>query len=307
MVNISLQNPQSVLSLKNKWIDGFTLATQVKASSTVPFCVFDPEQLTLKATLRRNGQEIEMFNHTLKNLVILSHLRTTTYRSLNPNFFIALDVMNTIGLNTLRFDFGGPLNLIGDDELLLEWSLNSTYFQSGIDSANSFISLDETECTDVEYFVPITRSKVIEGSQDNPSYSLGDNVMSIVIANYDKASIYTADSVIKTLRLKTEKFAKNDTFNELLAKGVSYYSDINEFFARYQTFQVYSGADELDGVELNLSLNSANVTSSKNYVLWRTFYTDNWLVTRATTISEQMNQKADKKGTFNSALLSHTM
>lgn len=309
MVNISNQNPQSTLSIKNKSIDGFT--TSVLFTTLAGGLASQPtdyEQLQLKGTLKRNGQEIEMFNHTLKNLIILSHIKTPTYEFLSPGSFL---LVGTAGggvdsyIVPLRFDFGGTINLIGSDEFVLEWQLNPGFFIQGtnLNTSACYISLDETESSEVEYFVPITRSKVIEGSQDNPSYSLGDNVLNIILANYDKLDFDLSNRVVKTLRLKSDKITKNDTFDELLTKAVSYYPVAYSFGVRLQNWVIYQGADELDGVELNLSLNSANVTSSKNYVLWRTFYTDNWLVTRATALSEMAIAKSDKKGNFNSALL----
>ena len=308
MINISLQNPSSTQSFKNKWIDGFTFSTII---NTVGMGGFGPnpidyEQLQLKGTLKRNGQEIELFNHTLKNLVILGNIKSPTYNFLNSNTVVYLNALGQTALSPIRFDLGGPINLIGNDEFILEWTLNTTYFNTvaGVVPSTSYITVDETETCGVEYFVPITRSKVIEGSQDNPTYSLGDNVMTIVLANYDKTDFLTANQVVKTIRLKSDKVNKNDDFNELITKSMSYYSTASEAGLRLQNWVIYDGADELDNVDLNISTNSANVVSSKNYVLWRTFYTDNWLVTRAETLRSALDSKADKKGTFNPALLS---
>lgn len=309
MINISKQNPQSTTSMKNKWIDGFTLSILLTTLfGSITANPVDTEQLQLKGTLKRNGAEIEMFNHTLKNLVILSHLKSSTYDFLAP-FTLLYTGTPAPGIDTfivpLRFDFGGPLNLIASDEFVLEWTLNQGFFNASanLDMNACYIAMDETETSEIEFFVPITRSKVIEGTQDNPTYSLGDNITTIILANYDKTSFNLADRVIKTVRLKSDKLNKNDSFDELITKAISYYSTPNEMASRLQNWIIYNGADELDNVDLNISTNPSNVTSSKNYILWRTFYTDNWLVTRAMALKEQSEIKADKKGSFNPSLL----
>lgn len=309
MINISNQNPQSTQSFKNKSIDGFTTSILFTTNSGgIGSTPLDTEQLQLKGTLRRNGSEIEMFNHTLKNLVLLSHIKSSTYDFLLNGVVIQVGSAGG-GIDSyivpLRFDFGGTINLIGDDEFILEWQLNSGFFSASanLNLNTCYISVDDAESSDIEYYVPITRSKVIEGSQDNPTYSLGDNIMNLMLVNYDKTGFNLADRVVKTLRLKSDKITKNDTFDELLTKAISYYTAPSEALVRNQNWIVYQGAEELDNVELNLSLNSANVTSSKNYILWRTFYTDNWLVTRGTALKDKADSKSDKKGTFNPALL----
>lgn len=310
MINISTQNPNSTKSFRSKWIDGFTVGVRNTSNagglSSAPN---DFEQLTLKGTLRRGGRELEIFNHTLKLLVLMSHLKSATYDFLNSGgaSFIDYGTVGTVEYNLvpLRFDFGGPLNLIDSDEFVLEWTLNTGFFVagSGINSSASYIQIDETETTEVEYFVPITRTKVIEGSQDNPTWELGDNIMQVNIFNYDKFDYLSTSQVIKNVSFKSDKVNKNDNIDELITKAISYYPTPAEAALRKQNFIIYEGKEELDGVSLNLSLNSANVTSSKNYIAWRTFYTDDWLTTRAGVLESNLQAKSDKKGSFNPNLL----
>jgi hypothetical protein len=310
MINISTQNPTSQMSIRNKSIDGFTFTPFLKAGVggfNLGFEWVNSTAFQLKGVLRRGGQEITLFNETLKNLVLLSHLRNNVYYALDPfgNGFVYQNLASTEGILPMRFDFGGCLNLVGDDEFIISWQLNSGFFNPAvnIDTAQSYISLDETETDEIEYITPITYTQVIEANQTNPTYSLGDNVLNIILANYDKPSFLTSEKVVNSLKLTSDKLSKDDSYNEIVTKAISYYPTIAEAGNRYQNWIVYQGVEELDNVQLNLNLQTANVNASKNFVLVRRFITSSWLVTRATMIEANRNAKAEKKGSYNSSLV----
>lgn len=305
MVNISTQNPQSVYSIRNKFVDGLTLNVVTGGSGNLASVATDLTQLQLKATLKRGGNEVVLFNTTAKNILIMSLIFSPLYYYIFYNSQAQTLVAGpTKILQPYRIDFGGPINLTQNDELIIEWQLNSSFFSAtNLSLSASYIEMDECETTDIEYITPVLDVKVIEGSQQNPTYSLGDNVLSIILANYDKTDILEASAVVNSIKLSSNQMGKNDNYRELLCKLFSYYPDLTQAALRVQNFALYAGSDELDGVSLDLNLNTSNVTSSKNFVLTRSFITSDWLVTRAETILAAKNARSDKKGQYDASLL----
>lgn len=309
MINLSTQNPQSSIRIRNKSIDGFTMAVIYGGSGNLSNIATDLTQLQLKGTLRRNGSEVVMFNSTAKNLLIMSLILNPLY------YYIAVPsvIQNTVagptqGVQPFRFDFGGAINLIGNDEFILEWQLNSTFFAAtNLSLSASYVQIDECETTDIEYFTPIFTTQVIEANQQNPSFSLGDNVLSVILANYDKTDYLTTTAVVNNIKLSGKSggfnVSKNDNFFELMVKSASYYQTIAEAAVRLQNWILWSGGDELDGASLDLNLNTANVTSSKNFVLTRSFITSDWLVTRGLELKARKDASADNKGNYDESLV----
>lgn len=311
MYTINTNTRANHYKVRNKWIDGFTMSVFLTSlgGGFVGTVQIDPTALQLIGTLKRNGAETVMFNHTLRQLVILSHLTTNTYNFIKNGVQVLFTLSSAAGIDTalmgLRFDFGGPICLIGDDEFTLRYQLNDGFFggaAAGVNNALSFIELDETESTTVEYFIPITHAYVIEAGQNTLSFALGDNVQSIVFANYDKGSATTANQIINSLSLKSKQLSKEDDYLEILTKNFSYYPTMAEAINRYQNFVIYQGHDDLDGVTLNMNLNSANVTASNNWILSRNGVSDDWLVTRGHMI-EQKKDSEQLGGRYNPALI----
>lgn len=307
MINISTLNPQSKIDITNKWIDGFTTSIFVTSGGgAFTGNLHDLTQLTFKGVLKRNGQETVLFQNTLKNLLIMSLLLNPLYYHIAvPTAFVNQNAGATTGIVPFRFDFGSPLNLIGDDKFTLEWQLSTTFFPSGsnISTSASYIQLDTCETTDIEYETPIFRSIVVEANQQDYNYSLGDNVMAIIFANYDKTDVLSTSAVINQMQLNSDKVNKQDNYNELITKAYSYYPTLAEADLRLQTFLFYQSNIELDNVNLNMQYNTTNVNSSKNFILVRSFVTSEWLRTRAGALENIRMASADAKGDFNPSLL----
>lgn len=313
MVNISSQNPTSRYAVRNKWIDGFTFTPVLTGSGNLGGTWLDLTQMTMKGTLTRNGVSNTLFNTTLLNLLIISLIMNPLWFYMFPTVTGGLHLIAgpTKALVPLRFDLGGPLNLTDNDEFAVEWNLNPTSFftATNVTVASCYIQMDECETAEIEWVTPFLDVTVIEGTQQQISYSLGDNVLSVLLVNYDKTANYTYDAnqvvnmLVLTGQCAGKQYGKNDNFYEILTKNYSYYPTYQEAGYRYQNWIVYSGGDELDAVKLDLTLNIANVTSSKNFVLVRRFFTDNWLVSRATLLRDIKDSSKDDKGKYDDSLV----
>lgn len=312
MFTISNQNKINSQTFSNMVIDSFTV-TLFPQSNVGGFAgaVHDTTALNFKGTLYRHTKEgaqpIELFNTTLKNLVTLTHIKTAAFeyiQSPGAVFTQAVSAGPVVnGIVPLRFDLGGILDLDGDDKLVVEWILNDGFWGASVDQANSSIEVDECRAIGEEYFTPKTNVIVIQASEQNPSYSLGDNVMNLVIANYDKATALSNVAVINSLSLNSRQLVKNDSYREIVNKNLNYYSNSTEAAVRIQNFIIFQGENELDALSLNLNLNTSQVAASKNFILYGSFMTSDWLVTRAEQKYKARMAAAEKKGSYNSSLV----
>jgi len=313
---LSKQSKQGSYVVMNKRIDGFTsyvdLVSLVGGFSPVTSGdLINADELIFTGTLQRDGQEYELFSHTLRQLVIASYLLG------NPYHFIIDDNQTYVGYGTvggieygimpLRFDLGGPLNLMGTDTFTLRWQLNDAFFTGNagtnlgnLDATNTSVEIDECETLEVEYFIPKFNAYVIDTNQNNWQVNCGDNVLELLIVNYDKQASYTAaNAVLNSISLKTNHgYSKDETQKELITKAYSYYPNLAETAARKQSFCIYASEDELDGVIINMSLKSANVNAGKNWVFVRSAIANDFTESRGNAIAMADNNREDKKGTF---------
>lgn len=266
------------------------------------------ENIQVKGILNRHGKDSILFNESLKNLLYLSEWDSPIFEFLkgvsNP---LLLDGPNVSGIDTyvlpLKFEFGGIINLDGDDELTLEVTCSSGSFNTvGVDETKSFIQFDIVEGVGLEVHTPFIKSRTIEANQSNPSFDLGDNVMEIVIANYDKTNFLKSQAVINNISVDSDKWSRNDSYEEMICRNFGQFTDYIQGSTRRQSFRVYSGY-ELDGVKLNLNLNTSNVNPSQNHILWYCFETNDKLVTKAAVKHKKFYEKNNRKGQFNPSLV----
>lgn len=314
MKTISKLNKSGTYTMQNKSVDGMTVTVMVQAlpAQVIPFAIgdmLDLDAMQLRCILKRGGNETEIFNHTLRQLIILSYLTQSTYQWISNMGINWISYTASTGMVPLRFDFGGPITLTGDDTLTITYMLNDSFWlgYSGanaghLDSGSCYIEIDECETSDVEFYIPITKSWAIETNQNVVTLPLGSNIMTLVYANYDNTFIDPAHAIINSVSLKTNTISKEETFNELSNKQQSYYDDPWKAFMRFQNWVFYDGSDEIDNVTLTLNLNSSRVLASKNWILARAFYSDNATITRGETLQAAKTAAADLKGVYDHSL-----
>ncbi len=273
-----------------------------------PATLVDYTAISVKAVLRRGGRDLVLFNESLKNLVSLSEWDSPIWEMMNglagPIFLAGSAITSTSTiLIPIKFDFGGIINVDGDDELTIQVKASEGCFSSTqAVPANCFIEFDVIEGVGLETETPYINSRVIEAGQSNPTFDLGDNVKEILIANYDKTNFLSSTAVLVDMSIDSDKWSRNDSYNEMLTRNQAQFQDVIQSLYRYQSFRIYSGY-ELDRVKLNLKLNSPNVAASKNYVLWYSFETNDHVVTKAAVKHKKFTHLNNKKGQFNPDLV----
>lgn len=285
---------------KNLNVEGCTvLITSVNAGSVTGYPVAPKwENILVKGILNRGGKDQILFNETLKNLLYLSEWDTPNFEFVNGMVQpVRMDAANKTFLYPLKFNFGGIINLDGSDELTLEFTVGAGTYDVNVDENASFLQFDVIEGVGLEVHTPYIKSRVIEANQSNPQFDLGDSVMEILIANYDKTNMYNSTAVLNNISIDSDKWSRNDSYEEMISRNFGQFNDFIQGFSRYQSFRIYSGY-ELDAVKINLSLNTANVAASQNVVLWYSFETNNQIVTKAAHKAKKFRDINNLKGQF---------
>jgi hypothetical protein len=289
-------------------VTGMTVALTLDGTLSNSKTIVDYTAITVKAVLRRGGRDLVLFNETLKNLVSLSEWDSPIWEWLNGNtnplVLSGALLAPAVMLVPIKFDFGGIINVDNDDELTIQVRLGEGCFSATqTTQANCFAEFDVIEGVGLEVETPYINSRVIEAGQSNPTFDLGENVKEILICNYDKVDFKTATAVLQDMSIDSDKWSRNDSYSEMIARNFAQFHDTIQATTRYQSFRIYSGY-ELDNVKLNLKLNSANVAASQNYVLWYSFTTSDNLVTKAAVKSKKFAAINNRKGQFQPHLVS---
>jgi len=257
---------------------------------------------------RPGQQNVTLANESLRDLVKFSHLTgaemefitfATSYGLYTKNGAITPNEMFV----PLKFNLGGVVDLRGGQgRIVVRWTVQSSVFTAEVDTAASYFTIDAIEVDEAEYDLPITKSFLVEPSQDKPRIDMGDNVREISILNHDKADIFESTAALINFNLKALNYNRADDYLELLNKNVAQYTTTAEFLTRYQNFDIYKSSDDLDNVVLEPVFAKANITTGNNIVMWRSFIRTDYHVTRGALVDARKEARLGRKGSFNKEL-----
>lgn len=211
---------------------------------------------------------------------------------------------------SLWIPFGGPINLKGSDELVISMIAGRSIFSSAVDSAISYVDFNYSTCIGYEVATPFIRSQVVQANISNEKYSLGDNVIKIMMCNYDKDVVDEASQVVSNLSILSDKLSATYNWLQLFNRDKNCFTPPhvslrygntqpvtagNEAFPYIprnpQTFTVFASPDykksALNNCQLNVSYNTTNVNASQNFVGWIGFIQDAEIVEKAQGMAEK--------------------
>lgn len=244
----------------------------------------DLTTIFLKLNLVRGNEVHQLFSENLKVLASLDNYKTCVWNVLqeNADFSSSGFITVTKGASTkeqmiipIIITFGGVINLRNDDKLILEVSTTSSTINStNLNATTSVLELDLLESIGIETVLPQIKTKLIEASQSEVKFTPGDDITELMLLNLDKATITDADQIVNFCTVTSDKFATSDNYRQLLAKRYVQFETATYANDRNQTFMLIPNTGvEHDSVKVDLSLQTGNVTSSKNYFVYRTFKT----------------------------------
>ncbi|WP_306643768.1 hypothetical protein [Sanyastnella coralliicola] len=293
---------QENLRITGANVDGlyFNIHLQADAVNTaIGAGKLDLSYIDLNVVLDRDGQSTTIVKGNLQVLLedALFHDETYDLLSTNAGQVLTAHGASTKAINLLPFIFelGGIINLRGGDalQITLDWKTGSLH--SDISESASYAIFGVTEGIGLEYVTPIVKTIAIQSGQDDYRMALGDNVMSIVYVNTDKTSIATADRCIQDVNLRADKFKRKWKYEELLGKRLRQFSTLAQAGLRYQSFQIFSGHQDLDDVTVEFSLEPTNINVGKNYLVVRSFEINPGKLHWANRKRQRHQEKNEKK------------
>lgn len=300
-----------VLKIKNKSVTGIkfnhyiTAAVANTANANTPV---DWSKIHVDIEVNQDGKKIILFSGKLAILINAATFGTTDFTYLSPVSGVAnkklVTLANGVGVKEKAqigfwFYFGDIINLKGGDSIEVSVDMDSDVYEANTDSSASWMDVQEIEGVGRQVSIPQWMWKPITDNDESPQFHLGNNVLDVTLVNLDKSSILKADAVVDKITLQSDKLYLKEEFEDLLTLrntqfpfGVSP-SDLG------QTFKIAkmdgSGTD-LDDVKVEIEINDlTNVTASKNYLVWKTYYTSDAIIIRNQNLAKKHQDRAINK------------
>jgi len=242
---------------------------------------FLPQNLTIEASLLRNGKNHQICAGNGDSLLPASNFETGGFDFFQPGFATntgyqilasAGGVVKEQGIVTVVIPFGSVLDLTKGGQISLKANAATGIFSSAIDTTISNVTLDLVEIEGQEIGLPQILTQVVSPNEVNPQFTPGNGVKSVYFINRDKAGITTANQVISQATTDASGRSSSWNYQQLIAMRGNQFQSIDEGTKRAQSFCLlpYNPTKLYFGVSCRPTLVSANVTSSKNYfVAWR--------------------------------------
>lgn len=301
-------------TLRSGTYDGITFIANIQASAVntaLAASDFNPGAVSVKALLKRNNKTHVIFQDTLLLLGTFNSLLKGYNEFINGIDKVYKDAaVKAVKIRPVTLSFGSPLRINPGDELFIE----VTPAASGTWGANADVSLSYIEfyanpCVGYEFGISTTVAEVIQANASKQSFNPGNGITDLSILNFDKDKLDS--EVVTNMQLASDRLDLNLTFNQLLAHHLRQYDKMpawrtgttvpttlagqNVFRGLNFNPQCFSicQSTELAQVRLDISFNSANVSSSQNYIVYRQLITD-----RKTIVEAIERQKKHTKENF---------
>lgn len=265
---------------------------------------FKPEQVQVKVTLRRNNQTKVIMSDNLLVLGVYNTLRNGLHKFINGfDRVYPSNAAKAVTQRTVTLKFGGHIRVSQGDQLVIEVSPAIGSVSANLDTALTHFEFYANPSIGYESYTPATVSQVVQTNTSNQPFSLGDNVTRIAFLNFDKTTY--ENPVIGTMTLSSDKLDKQLTYAKILAHIAN--ETTEDSAKRYgaappaesvyrlpdmlpQSFILFDGSfdgKDLDNVRIDSTFESANVNTSKNYMIWTQYEADKEQFKEAQQIAEK--------------------
>lgn len=245
-------------------------ATHTTAATAFSAALIDLENVTIDVELERNGQLHKVYKGIALPLLMASTYQTASFEQIVSGTVLVELAQDTgvkeIASQLFDIDFGGILNLDGDDKLTIEVAVDSAAAGTGVDTSASDITIEVIEGIGYEIGTPQIIVKNIPASVSDETYSLGDDVQAIYFINTDKTNNLSANRVLSRLTLDSDKVKIKQDIDGLVSDRLELFPTITAANLRNNSFPIHMGA-ELDSCSVDLTFTAANVTASKNFLV----------------------------------------
>lgn len=246
--------------------------------------------ITIKAVLMRDGARHDIVNDGLQNLAAFSMFSRGGFPMWNASGAFISYRDQTAAIKQLAhvpfvIDFGGHINLKGDDYIMLEVRVNNSAFGANVDAAGSYLYMEERESVGVEVATPSIRAVTIQAAQTIVNHDLGNAIDKILFLNLDKDGYKEDTQVVSSASINSDKYKLDAGWHELFAQRVDEY-DINYLDGK-QSFLLFNEGVNLNNVSVRMNLVGENVVASKNYLMYRSWTFNPRIVKRGLLANEE--------------------
>ena len=254
--------------------------------------------ITVKCTLHRNGQDIEIFHDNLHTLAMESmffHCYEVFQDPAASSGVASGTGGGVVQRYPLMIDLKHCINVMNADVLELEVTLNDGWAGPSATLAGCYIDVDWRDTIGVETMIPIINSKSIKGGEERIKESLGGNVTSIALVNLEVAPIFTlglddVHAIFKSLAIITDKYRIDDTMDRMITRRYMQFDYNNIADTRWNTF-VYVPHSDVDQTQLSCVLEPTLVNAGMNYIVWRSYHVDGHTIKRAHGLHKKHDER----------------
>lgn len=283
-------------SFQNKTINGFYVNVYLEHTTVNQTLLptqygtnlqFDPSQISMKAMLKRDGKNIQLFSD---NLGLIGRFNSILKGA--KEWQLGTDKQRPAAgavhknVRTLFIYLGSHLNVKDTDECVYEMNVGRTSFLSPLDQNKCYVEMTPAFSIGYESGVYSQNFETVKAHTTSQDFNLGDNVTDIAFMNMEDSDV--TDDIITSLMLSSDRLDLSLSQFDLINRNVQMFnfapfnktydysvgaSNTNDAYvpAFPNTFVLLS-REEIDQASLNVTFNPAAVNESKNYVAYRTFF-----------------------------------
>jgi hypothetical protein len=245
------------------------------------FSTNDYTKVQIKLVLNRNGEKIQICDNNLTELVQLTS-HTTSYGAIaqNPALSPYTIISGTLLGSTLVVDFKVPINISGTDSLDIEIR-HSSGWSGGATASTAVIEYEFRQTIGNSAVIPTIERHAVQPGMTSFRKSLGKDLVVLALCSTNTTSPTIASTQqITNFRLSSDKLDFDQSPMQLVARRQELFETIAESNLRYSTF-AWEFDVPLDNVDLNLTLNGANVNGNNFYVMTLTYLYNGPTIERA--------------------------
>ena len=274
-------NETKTITATSRTVSGMTVRTVIyntAVATTNKNNDFLPEKVQIRITLNHAGKAIQIYNDNLRIIAMDSSLGSGLFQYLSPSnatgFPIVLlaqgGAVKEISLLPIVIDFGTVINLTGDDYLEAEIVSNGNEYSANVDTSLTAMQVDWIEANGVGNAIPIVDVQSVNPNEGSDDYDCGNGVSRVSFINTDKSGQLTANQVISTNQVSSDRFRASDNYLEAFTKSITGLSEDEISRIDQSLFLVRMAKGEVThNCKVTLSFNSSNVNGGKNFVVKR--------------------------------------
>lgn len=307
------QNETRIEKIKSQTINGLNISVMLEATAdntAIPLtgyrnaATFDPSNISIEVTLKRNGVSYALVN---QNLAVIAAYQTILKGGSLWRKGITLRkkaaAVKHLVTRGLFLYLGGHYNLTNEDEILVSCTVNRGTFGTAVSSTESTIQVEANHSIGLEYAIHRMEFYAIQANQQSETVNLGDNVTRVALMSFEKDF---EKQVFKSASLSSDRLDWTANEQELINRhwdkfdyslaDVLIQDVVDTAHPLYfpNTFLIHD-KDEIDKAKLQFQMNSLNVNASENFVGYTTFMTSQEMIQKALAMKQKHDVKnADK-------------